>query len=390
MGSRTLYCHMVYGSSREKKDSVKLDMVRYAQRLGIKPTARRFGCSKNTVRLWKRRFEEKAMSGLQDCRKGPNCIPHKTTETEEKHILVCRKHAPCYGPKRLKWAYDIKASEGAIARIIKTNGLARKRRKKYQRKQDLREAKAAAYKALSHHQEDVKHLYDLPYYWEQFLRLGLPKYQFTMRDTKSGFLALGFAEEYSELYSTIMAELYLNHLKMHGIKASEITIQTDNGSEFGGGKKNVNKSGFVNTIVCQHGARHQYIPPGMSNANGDVESLHSTIENEFFDIENFSDRDDFWTKIQAYQLFYNIVRPNYSKAGKTPAQMIFEERPTVDSRVLLFPVLDLDKEFRQRYGPENSSGLGGHTLPKLPVSWKRICIYNDKKKPKKVITDNLE
>ena len=366
MKSRTPYCHMVYGSSREKKDSVKLELIRHAQRYGIKPAARRFGCSKNTVRLWKKRFESEAMSGLLDRRHGPKFIPHKTSVRVERHIVKCRKEAPCYGPKRLRWAYGITASEGAIARILKERDLTRKRRKKHERKQDLRAAKAAAHRALSHHQEDVKHLYDIPYYWEQFQRLGLPKYEYTLRDTKTGFLSLGFAQEYSELHSTIMTEMYLDHLKAHGISPGEITIQTDNGSEFGGGKKNINASGLVNTIVCQYGARHQYIPPGMSNANGDVESLHSTIEGEFFDIETFSSKEDFWGKAQTYQLFYNIVRPNYSKAGKTPAQMIFEERPDIDSRVLLFPVLDLDKLLSLRLDQNFLTASRGQTLPKLP------------------------
>lgn len=367
MRSRTPYCHMVYESSREKRDSIKLDVIRYAQRHGNKPAARHFGCGKNTVKRWRRRFEAKGMSGLQDLRKGPKRIPHKASAEIERKVIVCRKKAPCYGPKRLKWAYNLDLSEGAIARIIKSHGLSRKQRKKYQRKQDLRALKAEMHQAISHHQEDVKHLYDIPYYWEQLERLGLPKYELTIRDTKSGFLALGFAQEYNELYSTIMTEKYLNHLQAHGIDASTVTIQTDNGSEFGGGKKNINKAGFVNTIICERGARHQYIPPGMSNANADVESIHSTIEKEFFDLETFKDKNDFWIKTNAYQLFYNIVRPNYSKGGKPPSQIILEERPSLSSHFLHFPVLDLDREFRELYDSKNLTRSRGPPLPKLPV-----------------------
>lgn len=70
----------------------------------------------------------------------------------------------------------------------------------------------------------------------------------------------------------------------------------------------------------------------------------------------FSCKADFWGKVQAYQLFYNIVRPNYSKGGKTPAQMIFEERPNINSEVLHFPVLDLDKlvclRLNQNFSPD--------------------------------------
>lgn len=37
-------------------------------------------------------------------------------------------------------------------------------------------------------------------------------------------------------YAELFTELYITHLKRYGIKASEITIQTDNGSEFGGSR----------------------------------------------------------------------------------------------------------------------------------------------------------
>ena len=62
---------------------------------------------------------------------------------------------------------------------------------------------------MTHHQEDLKHLYDIPHYWVQMKQKNLPKYQWTIRDTKSGLMMLGYAQEYSELYSTIMTDKYL-------------------------------------------------------------------------------------------------------------------------------------------------------------------------------------
>jgi len=54
----------------------------------------------------------------------------------------------------------------------------------------------------------------------------------------------------------------------------------------------------------------------MCNANADVESLHNTIEEELFDIEEYSSNDSFMKKTTGYQLFYNLVRPNFSKKGE--------------------------------------------------------------------------
>ena len=364
----TLYCHMVYQSTKEKQVNVRQDIVKYAQKYGIKPASHRFGCSKNTVKKWMRRFEKGGIGALVNQRKGPKHIPHKMPEEEEKLILKYRKQAPCYGPKRLIWFFDIKASEGAVARVLRQHGLTRKKRKKHQRKQDLREQKAA-YKALTHHQEDVKHLYDIPHYWAQMERKKLPRYQYTIRDTKSGVMMLGYGSEYSELYSRIMTERYLYHLQLHGVELGEVIIQTDNGVEFGGTRRNLTKESFANMIEQQIGAKHRFIPPGMCNANADVESVHATIENEFFDLESFEDKQDFWIKIQAYQHFYNIARPNFSKKGKTPLQIILEDRPNISPSVVNFPVVDLDAEFRARcakYEPKVKK-YGGQYLPKLPA-----------------------
>ena len=47
--------------------------------------------------------------------------------------------------------------------------------------------------------------------------------------------------------------------------------------------------------------------------------------------------------------FYHFVRPNFSKNGKTPLQIILEDHPRINSRVLNLPVYDLDTLFRQKW-----------------------------------------
>ncbi|HLB53067.1 MAG TPA: hypothetical protein VJK48_05095 [Chlamydiales bacterium] len=223
----------------------------------------------------------------------------------------------------------------------------------------------AQYKSLTHHQEDVKHLYDIPEYWTQMQTFKLPKYEYTIRDTKSGFTIVAFADEYSEQYSTMLTETYLRHLKTFGIDLSEVTVQTDNGSEFGAKKRDIKVPGFVNTIAIEYGAQHQYIPPGCSNANGDVESFHATIEREFFELETFGSRKEFFQKAQVYQGFYNFVRVNFSKGGRSPIQLFLEDRPGISPKVINFPVYDLDALFRQKMELPTIKGRGQY-VHKLP------------------------
>jgi transposase len=345
---RTPYCGMIFKRSTQEQSLLRQQIIRYAQQHGIKPAARRYGCDPRTVREWKKRFESNGTGALINRSRAPHRCPHKTPKEIEDQIVQKRQAAPCYGPKRLKYFHpSINVSEGAIYRILKERGLLRRRRKKYRVKQDLRDVKAK-YASLTHFQEDVKHLYDIPYYWPQMTERSLPKYEYTVRDAKSGFTIVAFANEYSEQYSTMLTEILLKHLKSFGIDLNEVEIQTDNGSEFGARKRDVKTPGFVNTIMSEWGARHNYIPPGCSNANADVESFHSTIEQELFDLESFGSREEFFCKMQAYQYFYNFVRPNFSKAGKTPLQIILEDHPGINANVLNFPVYDLDALFRQK------------------------------------------
>ena len=70
-------------------------MVRYAQREGIREKARVFGASRNTtMRLRLRRYEREGISGLEDKRKGPKNIPHKTPKEEEERIIAAKKKVP--------------------------------------------------------------------------------------------------------------------------------------------------------------------------------------------------------------------------------------------------------------------------------------------------------
>jgi transposase len=314
-----------YDMSRSKnhKYSLRLQLVLHAKTQGIHAAARAFGASRNTVRLWLRRFEEGGRSALVEKSKAPRRCPHKTSPAQEKKVLAARTHLPCAGAHRLKDLFGLNPSEGAIKRILRQKGLARKRRKKRQRKNDLRAIKAA-YKPFERMQADTKPLYDIPAYWPQMMEHKLPRQQYTLRDVKSGALFIDYANELSATYATLATERILAHLKDHGLDLAGSVLSTDNGSEYGGHDKHERDRGFhlkVERLVGQH----RFLPPATPNAHADVESSHSLIEPELFDLEFFRERREFFAKVRTYQRWFNFARPNYSKGGKTPARILEEE-----------------------------------------------------------------
>lgn len=352
-----VYSNFMGNVSKDKRFTIRKAIVLEALEKGIKPTARRFNMSKNTVRTLIRRFQMEGNDGLMDRRSGPKFIPHKTPLVVENEIVAIRKEVDCYGARRLKYYFRLTPSIGAIQRIIRDRGLTRKKRRRHQKKNDLRAIKAR-YKTCEHLQMDIKYLTDIPPYWEMMQRLKLPRFQYTVRDVKSGMLFLGFADAISELHAETMAAHVLRTIVPRF--PGKLTVQTDNGVEFSGTTRNSENNHFRNAIKAL-GAEHRYIPPGHCNANADVESIHATIEEEFFNLTSFTSRENFLRKAESYRLFYNFQRPNFSKGAKTPWLIAQQDHPDTDFATIVqsIGVVDLDQVLRPT--------LGGQPFPVLPV-----------------------
>jgi len=345
--------------SRDHKFSLRLEMALHARTHGIRAAAEAFGASRNTVRLWLRRFEAGGRSALVERSRAPRRRPHKTSPAQEKKVLQARRALPCAGARRLKDLFGLEPSEGAIKRILRQAGLTRRRRKKRRKKNDLRAVKAQ-YQPFERLQADTKPLYDIPAYWPQMRTHGLPRHQYTVRDVKSGALFLAYANELSTTYATLATQAVLDHLKAHGVAMTDMVLSTDNGSEYGGQDRSQRQIGF-RAKVQRYGLTHRFVPPATPNAHADVESAHSLIEPELFDLESFADRSDFFAKVATYQHWFNFARPNYSKGGNPPAR--FLTHAGLNPALLLFQPLDLDRCFRYT----KISPAVGQDLPALPV-----------------------
>lgn len=164
------YRSMTEGEDKEARYDFRLRLVRHAQEHGLRATAQMYRCSRNTVRLWLRRYEGRepdlgsGPGALVEKTRAPHRIPHKTPPEEEAKVIAARKKVPNCGPDRLKEWFELAPSPNAIGRILKERGLTKRKRKKREKQTDLREIKAQ-YPALTHLQMDVRYLWDIPQYW---------------------------------------------------------------------------------------------------------------------------------------------------------------------------------------------------------------------------------
>lgn len=345
------------------KYDVRLAMVLYARQHGNKPAARQFGCTVKIVRKWRTRYEAAngARSALQDRSRAPKTCPHKTPVRIERQVVRVRLKAKCLGARRLKDYYALKPSVGAIGRILRQAGLTQKRKKKPQKKRDMRELKARL-RAFEQSQVDVKYLNDIPFYVEQLWgNKDLPRFQYSWRDVRTGGLFLGFANELSEEHACCFVAAVGAHLKRIGQPLQASIVQTDNGSEFSGAERKVRDDrGFHHTVENILGARHRFIPPGRKNHQADVETIHERIEAEFFDLERFASREQFFAKASAWQLWWNTTRKNSYKHNQTPDQILNAADPRASPEAWLLQALDLDQAMKLK------TGTRGYHLPELP------------------------
>jgi hypothetical protein len=326
--------------SKDKKQQ-RYQMVIYAKEHGVKPTARLYATTPKTVRKWLLRFIEGGYKDLADRSRRPHYSPRAVPKDDARHIVNLKTKYKRLGAEQVKVLENLSTSPKTIRKIWRENGVSsRKRRKKHVTKQNLREIKKQ-FALFERSCEDTKDLDDIPEYYPQMMSKGLPKVQYTFREVSCGVQFLGFSSERSLTNAMLFAKYINEHLKRYGLIVNKGIRQTDNGSEYVGSWSAKEPSAYTLAIESEE-LIHGTIPPGAHRFQSDVETVHNLIETDFYEIERFSNRDDFMRKVYTYQLFFNLERPNTYKENKSPWQLAKEKRPDLPKEALMLPPVDLD------------------------------------------------
>ena len=338
---------------------LRLRMVFYARRHGNKATAREFMTTVKTVRKWRRRYESsKSVSCFQSQSRAPKECPHKTSKEVEERVLSLRTQLPTMGAKRMREEFELPCSHAAISRIFHQHGLIPKRRKKWKQKQDLGKVKET-WRLFEQFSIDTKDLTDIVHFWPFMKALGLPTWQYTARDVRSGLTFLGFANERCAAYASAFAHRICKHLSEHEIEMPKVSFQSDNGSEFiGGDNPDGSRHGFP-AVLKGFTVTHRRIPPAAHTFQSDVETFHRLIEDEFLKIESFASYDNFKTKIQTFQLYFNLARRNSHKRNLSPWEIVKNLNPKIPISVCLLSPIFLDEIPVKNY-------YTGYDLPWFP------------------------
>ena len=320
----------------------RLKMVEYAREHGKSAAAREFKTTRKTVRKWEHRYKQNGLEGLRDFSKAPKRIPHKMSNDREAEIVALREKHPGWGSIKLKDTYGLNEGHSAIHRVIRQRGLIRKKRRRYKKRRDLSALKKRM-KFFERSQIDTKDLSDIYKYWPYMQRAGLPRYEYTLRELSTGLTYYAYANRNNSTYASLFAKYVINHLRSYGIKTARIMWQTDNGSEYiGSVHKKINRLSAFEKVLGHFGIHHTRIPPRCAWLNGDVETFHKLVEEEFYDIESYESETEFLGKAFAYQLYFNNVRKNRYRDRMSPLDILKVRFPKVDPGVLNLPPIRLE------------------------------------------------
>lgn len=175
-----------------------------------------------------------------------------------------------------------------------------------------------------------------------------PRHQYTAREVVSGWQYPAYAQERTLAYSKLFAQIILIHLENCGVKFKGARFQTDNGCEFVGNWQAKHDSAFTETVEGVKGLRHTTIPPRAHTWQSDVETVHRLIEDEFYEVEQFSSRADFLATACADNLWFNVGRGNSGKEGKTPWEIIHEREPKLSPAICALPPVFPDELFMKK------------------------------------------
>jgi len=349
--------------SKDKKQ-IRYQMVMFALKHGIKPTARLYATEPKTVRKWLKRFKQGNYDALNDLSRRPKHSPRSVLIATVELIVKLKAKYKRLGAEQIKILENLSVSAKTIRKIWRNNGVAtRQRRKKHLTKQDLRAVKKQ-FALFQRSCEDTKDLCDIPEYRPQMMQRKLPKVQYTFREVSCGIQFIGFADERSITHSSLFANYINEHLKKFNLLSKGNIRQTDNGSEYIGSWQAKKPSAYTLTLEKDK-LLHTTIPCGAHRWQSDIETVHNLIEVEFYEIETFKDRKDFMQKALTYQTFFNFQRPNSYKENRTPWQLVQQKRPDIPKEALMLPPVDLDALLYKKLDSVTQRGYDVYSGPSL-------------------------
>ncbi|HCM67638.1 MAG TPA: hypothetical protein DIS62_01370 [Candidatus Kerfeldbacteria bacterium] len=260
----------------------------------VSEVCRIFGVSRKCYYHWRARDY-----GLLGNRyRSPQLQPNLKLTYEVRKFIEEHKRIANYGPLKMKLLIKkelaLEVSTTIIYRYFKRKKLIRRPQKRLPWYEPMKEALYITQPGQGI-QMDVKYVYEA----------GARRYQFSVFDPytkKYHFTVYRTKESKNAIAALKRARRYF------GFKV--LSIQTDNGSEF---------RGIFHRWLTAKGIPHYFIPKKSPWWNGNVERVHRTIDDEYY-----QNPQRVWRTAYEWLAFYNFERIHLSLNGLTPQEKLLQ------------------------------------------------------------------
>ncbi len=306
--------------SREAQRRVKwFDYYEISGR-NARKTCLHFDISPDTFYRWKKRYNPRNLTTLEDISHHPKRVrQHTWTQAKEQAVLELRNQYPRWGKAKLVVLLKEKGIElsvsmvGRILKHLKERGIliepipnyisSRKRLRK--RPYAVRKPKEYVAKEPGDIvQVDTLDVRPLP---------GVAFKQFTARDVVSRWDVLGISRNATSTSAAKFIDSIRERMPFE-VKA----LQIDGGSEF---------QGVFEEVCKKYGIKLFVLPPRSPKLNGYVERANRTHTEEFYEVEDFPlDVSGANQALQNWERIYNTVRPHQALGYLTPEEYVLQCR----------------------------------------------------------------
>ena len=271
------------------------------------------GISKQTLHIWKRRFEEQGPAGLLDRSRGRG-KGSRLPEITKRAILMLKQANPAWGCERISDMLvrgpALPASASAVARVLHEAGYETVEEPTRPHPDRVRSFERAKPNQL----------------WQTDL------FVFNLKRQNRRLYLIAFLDDHSRfvvsygLYGSSSTALVLEVLNaaIASYGAPE-EILTDNGPQYVVWR---GKSAFTKELE-KRGIRQLVAHPRRPQTLGKVERFWGTLWRECLEASIFMDVQDARKRIGLFIDYYNFQRPHQSLEGLVPADRFFQAAPEV-------------------------------------------------------------
>ncbi len=316
--------------------TLRVALVQYALEHGVKPAAKTYGTSPQTVRLWLRRYRREGLSGLKERPRVPKSPHPQTTPKEvEDKIIAFRKTHPHYGQDAIAQqlqAENIRISGKTVGKLLHKHNLI------------VSKARVKSTDGLPHSshlnpfegvQIDIADLTENQAYAHAVARGLLPRYEFSIRDLATGAGFLAFAKTLEPHNILCFAQKVLWHLEAFALKPKVLHMLE--GSQWLQHKLDkdlvefLTEQGIAPTLIHSHPS---FLPPTAT-------VFHQLIDLEVYQTTPLENEAELYQRALEFERFFNVQRRD-PKRRVSPFEAAQRKLPELPMALMEFQPFCLD------------------------------------------------